>query len=1125
MKFLRVLLFILVLLVLPLSLAIAQPPPFYTIQVSTTTNAEKAHSIIEDVARFVPLLGCVKKKGILYIVLAGKSQKKDDLEAYMEVLKKHGFQEAFLRKIEEEDRRGTGKYFLGKAWTAFNKGDYDSAVQFFSHILSFPETELDAKLGLAYCYVKQKKPNKAFLLLEELAKKRHKPKDVAAAIVPLLFERGDYKLARLYLKKLTGKERAEWEAFIREHEIRMAFSRAQEGGDLETLQKLVRTHQKILKSCDMPELFYDAAQMLAIRGKRQEGLAIYQDIMHYCSNRWDFRMASLYGLKEILPATEVVSLIQKELGRPKLPRKYRVQLEAFELDLYKGLIDTLDPASLQVKEMAEKILAAQPDDPFSRTALAWWYLHNKQYQTAYDMFVELNEEFIEEKGNKLEGLILSLGGLGRVEEAIRILEEAEIEVPHINRRIVGTMLSNMDSSTPESKIIAEKLLKLSPQSSQALTSLAWWNYHQGNYDVAYKMFLNLYQKSPEKKGKAQALLYTMLRLGKLDEALKLYEKAEIDNPSMKRNVLRLKLSLLYPSAPEVKNLSERILTMDPEDITAKSTLAWWYFHHGDYKTAYEKFIKLYEEDPSRKGNVSGLINTLEKLEDYDNALKIAARIKDKDEKFNNLLSNLYFGMASSAYKKEDYEKAEMYLKKSLSYDHTNSSGSSLLVWSLFKQGKLKDAAALAEAIYKRNNDPKLAESVLLMYDKLGKEKEADQFLSHLLKKAKKNEAYSKVVADEYLKRKWLIKAAQTYSDPETPYYNVHKPWFEVGIPYLRRKTGSPGKSKMKEYAFPVSYNYPLSDGRLLTFSLRPTFLESGRAEPDPNMGTDFRRIPQINNVITTLSSVVPEITYQQEGGDIEYIGKLGSTFLGGPLMPMPTFFAQAKAKRWKLELHQETVDTSMLSYAGQQDPYSNEKWGRVLKTGIEGTLKFTPFPKYWLSVKGGFDYFWGTKVWSNHSVHVSSAFGRSLATRFADVTLGLTLAGKLFDHDTDFHTFGHGGYFSPDLFYIYGPFMSVQSKIYRTYWFKGSYSYGMYHFESHSVPRYPLHPKRKERYDGVSVFDKGVSYRIEGFKLVTPQWAIGAFFSSNSTTDYKETETGIILRYYTEPRSKFIREK
>lgn len=1071
----------------------------------------------------------IKKSIFLLEELVNKSYlPKDVFPSLMTLLiKKRYFKKAkfYLKGLKRKERkkweRKIERELIGIGWRYFQKGKYNLAIINFSNLISSPATGLEAKLGLAFCYVQQKNTEKAIPLLKELAKKEYKSKNVASAIVPLLFEKGDYNEALKYLKNLKEKEREKWERLIQDHEMRNKFSRAQNSGDLKALKGLIKLYKKEIKRCKMPELFNNAAQIFAIRGRRKGAVNIYQNLLNFCSNRWDLRPGIFYGLKDILSASDMVLTIQKELKRPSLPPDYQKQMVAFESDLYKGIIDTLEPSSIQIKGMADKILVFQPDDPFTQAALAWWYYYNEGYNTSYKMFLKLNSRFPEEKGDKLKGLVLSLARLGRLDEAIKEMEEAKIEDNKLRRRILKEVLSLVDTSILQTRILAEKVLAITPNDSQALTSLAWWNYHQGEYETAYKMFLNLYRKYPEKKSKANGLVYTMVKLDKFDEALKLFDEAKIENDTLKRNILRSKLSLLYPSSPEVKTLAEKILAMDPEDLSTQTVLAWWYFHQGEYKTAHEKFQKLYQKDPQKKGYASGLINTLSKLGDFENALKISNQLKAKDEGIKKLKGGLYFNIAASAYKKEEYRKAEMYLKKSLSFAPQNSGAQSLLIWSLFKQDKLDDALHLALSRYERKNDPKRAKNILLILSKMGLPEDALLFASSFRKK--EDDVFKKITADYYFKRKWPIKAAQTYSHSDTSYYNVDKPWFELN-PFLREKSGTKGRSRLTEYAYPFSFHYPLFGGRKLSFHIRPTVLNSGQAPPSPQQGSFFKNIPQQNELVTSLTAVVPQIMFEQEG-EIAYTGQIGTTFIGGPISSLPTFFLQAKGQKWKFSIHQSTKDSSILSYAGQQDPYSSKKWGRLLKTGAEGVLSFTPFPTYWFAVKGGYDYIWGHNIWANQSVQVSSALGKSFSFKFLDFSLGYSSSGKLYDHNTDFYTFGHGGYFSPDIFYNSGPFISFNSKRYRSYWFKASYSLGFSHFESKTVPRFPLNPEISKTNAGTKESNISSSYRVEAHKLFTPHWAGGGYFDWDSTSNFKKTVMGLSLRYYLSPRSRFLPEK
>jgi hypothetical protein len=82
-------------------------------------------------------------------------------------------------------------------------------------------------------------------------------------------------------------------------------------------------------------------------------------------------------------------------------------------------------------------------------------------------------------------------------------------------------------------------------------------------------------------------------------------------------------------------------------------------------------------------------------------------------------------------------------------------------------------------------------------------------------------------------------------------------------------------------------------------------------------------------------------------------------------------------KLW-FNIHQLPVEESILLIQGQKDPYTNEKWGRVLKTGISSGLNFSFSNYYWTALSTYFNYLWGKNVWENYSLTGNISFGKTL---------------------------------------------------------------------------------------------------------------------------------------------------
>ena len=947
-------------------LTFAQPRTIYTIHIASSTNLKMAKKLTARIARLLPLPVRLEKIGRYYVIRAGVTEKKEELMPHLEKLKKLGYSQAFLctayylkeRIISEIDslkhplekgqpyllkltqkeqpRTGLirmpevkkvlpaeskpkllykGKYYIGKAWQYYKAGNYNKAFILFKKASKYPATRLEANIGLAYCYLKQNKPKKAIPLFEQLVKKRFCLKETLPNLIALLLQEEDYDKASLYLTKLKGEEKKKWQIKIEKALLKQKFQQAQKTKDINTLIKLSQIYEKELKQCVSPDVFYDTAKILAKSGAKKEAITIYFHLLSACLHDPKLRLGILYGLKSLLPATTLQTLIGKEINQPTLSLAYKQKLTELKLYLLKERLGELSFSAPETKKLAKEILTINHQDPSALTALAWWYYHHKQYQPAY------------------------------------------------------------------------------------------------------KIFFQLYKQHPQKRDYALGLIYSLIKLNKLDAAI-----------------------------------------------------------------------------------------------------EIAKKFDSQDKAFKKVTSDIYLRQANKAYENKNYSEAKSYLQKLLAVDPQNINARVLLAWTLYNQGKTKEALPLFLSVYETQKDPNIARIILHIYEKIKQEKKAFSFAECLAQLD--DDAQRKIAGDFFFIHDCPIKAAQAYPGHKTCYYHADKPWLESSL-FYRYKSGTSGFSKLSEIISPLTFSYPSYWGKKWEFSLISKRLSTGNAPPLPYAGSYYNNATQKHDLITSLWVVSPQIRWEKEGTS-HYTFKLGTTPLNGPISPLPTFLAQTEQRHWRFNLHQYPVEESILSYAGLKDPYGDKKWGRVVRSGVEGEVVFTFSHPYWLSLKGGYDYYWGKNVWDNYALYGTVTFGKTFLTKEGNFSLGICVTEEHFQRNTDFFTYGHGGYFSPQIFFMTGPIFHFQTKPCQTYWLDTQLSLGYLYFKTKEAPQYPLTDIHTDPYQEDKSSSLGYKIQLQGLKLLSPHWAGGVLFSLNKSANYSEWLGGLTLRYFFAPRSKLL---
>ncbi len=454
-----------------------------------------------------------------------------------------------------------------------------------------------------------------------------------------------------------------------------------------------------------------------------------------------------------------------------------------------------------------------------------------------------------------------------------------------------------------------------------------------------------------------------------------------------------------------------------------------------------------------------------------------------------------------------------------------------LGWSLFKQGRFVQAANAFEQAFQLQPSRKQAENLLLALDKTGEDERVSEWLQTW--RGFDDPEIRKVAARRYQAWRLPVLTDQVRSGPEMCFSGCSRPWLETGLLFSHREAEE-GFSGLDQVRIPLSVNVPQELGRIWSLSLTPLKLEAGPTDPAPFAGSYFQHLEtdQVEHDLEDeLWGLEPGVGLRIEGRpSVEF--ELGLTPLGGPIDPRPTFSVRAFVPdTWSVRLHQCSVQDSFLSYAGQQDPYSDRKWGRVLKTGLEGS-RTLPLPgRAWLSLDLGGHLYWGKNVVENSSVSGTISLGQTRTFAAGDLNVGVFAMAEHYERNTDFVTFGHGGYFSPDLFWMVGPFVRWTSRVCERSWFDVQVGGGYFDYSTdgadfyHEVDQVAADLIRETardnltgRYQADGDQGIGVNAAFAGWHRLNEHLAFGGFGRLNTTSKYEEWQVGLSLRFTLSPR-------
>jgi len=994
---------------------------------------------------------------------------------------------------------------LAQGWRLYKKGDYARAIPLLTKASasSDPSTANEAKLGLAYAYLKQGDKARAKEVFEELIRKNYKTDEVLSNLIPLFLADEDYPGAKPYLALLPEKERREWEKKFQEARVRSDYKKLARPASPEDLTRMVKANREALESCTAGDVFARAAKDLAATGAKADAASLYRDLLKCPDPDWKARLGIVYGLAEVAPPEEMESLLAEE--KKKGPTEYRAEVGSLELSLLRRQLAVLPPGSPEAEKVSGKILALRPGDPAAQSALAWRYFNQGKYEEAHRLFSDLHSRYPGEKDHAL-GLAYTKMKMGKDGEALALAEKVPFKDEEWQKFRAQLYLKKAreayekkDFATAESFLA--KALAIEPENREARVLLAWTLHARGQDDKALSLL-----RAEREKGRLSS--EDLKGLNEMDLA-----------------VLRKQLAALPPSSPRIEEVARRILALQPGDPAARRALAWLYYSQGKDREAYQLFSSLQKEYPDDRDFALGLIYTQMRMGKTDEALALAERVGFQDKEWQDIRAQLYLKKAGEAYNQKKYAEAQTYAGKALAIQPDNQEARLLSARTYIAQGKPKEALPLLSDQHKKSPTPELEKSILSTHEQMGERKKAFQFADSLGKGV--FPASPKAAAEYFASHDAPVRAAQTHPERGTCYYNADKPSIEGSL-LFRYKSGSDGFDKLIEADFPVTFDYPLFYGKRWSFSLIPAYLDSGSAPSVPYAGSYYKSVnggPKRNDLVTSLWVVKPEVGFQMEA-PVRYGFLLGTSFLGGPVSPLPTFTAGASGKNWLVNVHQLQVDESLLSYAGQKDPYTDKEWGRVLRTGIDGNISFEPWPYYWLLFSAGYDYLWGENVWSNQSVFANASFGKTLRWGPGDLSAGWFATFMHYQRNTNFFTYGHGGYFSPEVFFITGPTLRYKTTPCATCSIDASASVGYMYYETKDSPHYPLFDDNLSAlsgsaqgdatgtYSGENASRLGLSGKVRGVKLFGNHWLGSAYLGFNNASSYNELRMGVSLQYF-----------
>ncbi len=226
----------------------------------------------------------------------------------------------------------------------------------------------------------------------------------------------------------------------------------------------------------------------------------------------------------------------------------------------------------------------------------------------------------------------------------------------------------------------------------------------------------------------------------------------------------------------------------------------------------------------------------------------------------------------------------------------------------------------------------------------------------------------------------------------------------------------------------------------------------------------------------------------------------------------------------------DSVKDTQLSYAGLRDPgtisavYDGNIWGGVVATG--GGLRFdVGNEKSGLYVTGDGSQLTGYHVLDN--VKYEGSMGAYFRVKqfpgYGSLNVGATFFGMHYDYNERGMTYGQGGYFSPNVYFLAAVPITYTGYYKTDFHYTINGSVGVQTFQEAAAPYYPLdlalQTSSNNPYYPLNS-NTGLNYAVDaqGSYRIADHWYVGAFVTGNNTNNYNTVSGGFFVRYLFKPQ-------
>ncbi len=374
-----------------------------------------------------------------------------------------------------------------------------------------------------------------------------------------------------------------------------------------------------------------------------------------------------------------------------------------------------------------------------------------------------------------------------------------------------------------------------------------------------------------------------------------------------------------------------------------------------------------------------------------------------------------------------------------------------------------------------------------------------------------------------------------------------------GVGLINYRSGDLGYDHLSALEAPFEVSTPFGYNARMTFVAKPVFLDSGQADgtsiitveelttsgrslvtiPQP-LGTDISTgATTATTSTTTPATPPPQQNASGVGGEAQLVFPHLALAVGytpyGFLVSNVTGRAAWRPGNgsFTFSFVRDSVKDTQLSYGGLRDPgsatlgFPGNIWGGVIAD--QGNVQFSRG-----DAQSGFYLGVGGQYLSGHNVQENSRFDGSggaywrvkTLPEYGTLSVGANFFGMHYAHNQQAFTFGMGGYFSPQEYFLANIPLTWTGH-YETRWhYEILGGFGVQAFQQDTTPLYPL-PDQKAIEVALNnaalpgVTSVGPNYNLRGTVAyqIGPHWFAGGFLSANNSRNYAAVSAGFSIHY------------